>query len=39
MFDKTIVDMWEDKDNHNTYLLSFDDYGTLFITERIKVND
>jgi len=32
MFDKTIVNMWE-KDGF-TYLISIDDSGTLFITER-----
>jgi len=32
MFDKTIVDMWEK--NGTTFLISIDDNGTLFITER-----
>jgi hypothetical protein len=32
MFDKTILNMWE-KDGF-TYLISVDDNGTLFLTER-----
>jgi len=32
MFDKTILDMWE-KDGF-TYLISIDDNGVLFLTER-----
>jgi hypothetical protein len=32
MFDKTIISVWED--NKKEYLLSFDDDGVLYLTER-----
>ena len=34
MFDKTILDMWFDDDSFHMFLISVDDKGTLFLTER-----
>ena len=34
MFDKTIVDIWFDEDSFHQFLISVDDSGTLFLTER-----
>jgi len=35
MFDKTIVDIWFDPDTFNKFLISIDDNGTLFLTEKL----
>ena len=38
MFEKTIITIWEDKESKHQFLISIDDNGTLFLTERkIKV--
>ena len=34
MFDKTIVDIWFDEDSFHQFLISVNDEGTLFLTER-----
>jgi hypothetical protein len=34
MFEKTIVDVWFDPDTFNQFLISVNDEGTLFLTER-----
>jgi hypothetical protein len=34
MFEKTIVDIWFDPDTFNQFLISVDDEGTLFLTEK-----
>jgi len=35
MFDKVIVDMWFDPDTFNQFLISIDDNGILYLTERL----
>ena len=34
MFDKTIIDIWVDEKSSHEFLISVDDNGTLFLTER-----
>lgn len=34
MFDKTILDIWFDDESFNMFLISVDEKGTLFLTER-----
>jgi len=34
MFDKIIITLWTDNTTFNMYLISIDDSGTLFLTER-----
>jgi hypothetical protein len=34
MFEKTIVDIWFDPDTFNQFLISVNDEGTLFLTEK-----
>jgi hypothetical protein len=38
MFNKTIIAEWIDPDNFNQYLISFDDNGVLFLTERLRTD-
>jgi hypothetical protein len=35
MFDKTIVDVWFDEDSFHQFLISVNDEGTLFLTEKL----
>jgi len=35
MFDKTIIDIWFDKDSFHQFLISVNDEGTLFLTEKL----
>jgi len=34
MFEKTIIDIWFDEDSFHQFLISVNDEGTLFLTER-----
>jgi len=35
MFDKTIIDVWFDEDSFHQFLISVNDEGTLFLTEKL----
>jgi hypothetical protein len=35
MFEKTITTMWIDNDSFNMYLISIDDNGIFYLTERL----